>query len=82
MRCQLVGHFISVFTVYQVPVCGLPFYKRLILHCSLINTDIREWLLSAIKKGLENDKKSGKSNFENHIELQPYQSDQDPQCLV
>ena len=34
------------------------------------------------QKGLENDKKSGKSNFENHIELQPCQSDQGPQCLV
>ena len=29
-----------------------------------------------------NDKKSGKSNFENYIELQPCQSDQGPQCLV
>ena len=28
------------------------------------------------QKGLENDKKSVKSNFENHIELQLYQSDQ------
>ena len=34
------------------------------------------------QKGLENDKKSGKSKFENHIELQPCQSDQGPQCLV
>ena len=32
-------------------------------------------IISAIKKGLENNKKSGKSNFENHIELQPCQSD-------
>ena len=28
-------------------------------------------IISAIKKGLEIDKKSGKSNFENHIELHP-----------
>ena len=39
-------------------------------------------IISAIKKGLENDKKSGKSNFENRIKLQPCQSDQGPQCLV
>ena len=34
------------------------------------------------QKRPENDKKFGKSNFENHIELQPCQSDQGPKCLV
>ena len=35
-----------------------------------------------MRKALKNDINSGKSNFENHIELQPCQSDQGPQCLV